>query len=69
MSVVQIAENEAFSRSIVCSDCGRPQMRRLPRSGFLQHWFWPRLGYFPWECPICRKMKLIRYRGKRGPRK
>jgi hypothetical protein len=36
----------------------------LPRTGFLQHWFWPRLGYYPWECPICRTLRLIRYRGK-----
>ena len=40
-------------------------MRRLPREGFWQRRFWPILGYYPWECPLCRKPRLIRSRGKR----
>jgi hypothetical protein len=23
------------------------------------------LGYYPWECPICRKIRLLHKRGKR----
>jgi hypothetical protein len=41
-------------------------MRRLPRSGFWQQKFWPFFGMYPWECPTCRKLRLVRYRGKRG---
>jgi hypothetical protein len=40
-------------------------MRRLPRAGFLQQYILPFFGYYPWECPICRKPRLIRYRGSR----
>ena len=44
-------------------------MRRLPRYGLMQELFWPRLGFYPWECPICRKVRLIRFRGKRKRQK
>lgn len=43
-------------------------MRRLPRAGFLQQNLWPFLGYYPWECPICRKPRLVHYRGRRKQR-
>jgi hypothetical protein len=41
-------------------------MRRLPRAGFLQQTVWPVFGLYPWECPICRRVRLIRYRGAKG---
>lgn len=40
-------------------------MRRLPREGFMQKSVWPWFGLFPWECPICRKLHLVRSRGQR----
>jgi ssDNA-binding Zn-finger/Zn-ribbon topoisomerase 1 len=60
--------SESDPNALVCPDCGRPQMRRLPRHGFLQQVFWPRLGFYPWECPICRKLRMVRFRGKRKKR-
>ena len=65
MSAKFPVKSEQGSNYLTCPDCGRPQMRRLPRYGFLQDWFWPRLGFYPWECPICRKMRMVRFRGKR----
>jgi hypothetical protein len=44
-------------------------MRRLGREGFLQSRIYPIFGYYPWECPICRKMRLMHVRGKRARRR
>jgi predicted RNA-binding Zn-ribbon protein involved in translation (DUF1610 family) len=52
----------------VCPDCGSQHLRRLPRQGFLQKKVYTFFGYFPWECPICREVKLFRKRGKRSHR-
>jgi hypothetical protein len=38
------------------------EMRRLMRESFLQKRFFPLFGFFPWECPICRKPVLLRKR-------
>ena len=40
-------------------------MRRLARAGFLRKWILPLFGYYPWECFACRKVRLLRVRGKR----
>jgi hypothetical protein len=40
-------------------------MRRLARSGFFQRAILPLLGYYPWECFACRKIRFLRVRGKR----
>jgi len=40
-------------------------MRRLPRAGFWQKRVMPMFGYFPWECPLCRKLIYLKKRGKR----
>ncbi len=44
-------------------------MRRLGRVGFLQRKIFPILGLYPWRCPICRKTRLRRERGKRSRRR
>lgn len=31
----------------------------------MQQKVYPFFGYYPWECPICREVKLFRRRGKR----
>jgi len=41
-------------------------MRRLARSSFLQKYVFPLFGYYPWECFACRKIRLLRVRGKRA---
>jgi hypothetical protein len=40
-------------------------MRRLPRTGFVQQHVWPFFGYYPWECPICRKLRVLPCRSQR----
>jgi predicted RNA-binding Zn-ribbon protein involved in translation (DUF1610 family) len=42
-----------------CSRCGR-NLRRLARKGFLQKEIYPRFGYYPWECPVCREMMMLK---------
>lgn len=50
---------------IACPACGSRRLRRLPRSGFLQKRVYSFFGYYPWECPICRQVRMFRERGKR----
>lgn len=50
---------------VVCPKCGSERMRRLPRQGFWQKSIMPMLGYYPWECPLCRELSYIKRRGKR----
>jgi len=38
-------------------------MRRMGRTGFLQDKVFPLFGYYPWECPICRRTRMVRLRG------
>jgi ssDNA-binding Zn-finger/Zn-ribbon topoisomerase 1 len=60
----------AMEHSVLdCPDCGRRKMHRLGRVGFLQRKIYPLFGFYPWECPICRKARLRRYRGKRLKRR
>ena len=40
-------------------------MRRNLRQGFLQKNFFPVFGLYPWECVLCRKVHLFRYRGNK----
>ena len=42
-----------------CRDCGTP-MRRLGRTGFLQLKVYPFFGFYPWECPLCRKVMMMK---------
>jgi hypothetical protein len=51
-----------------CKDCGNP-LRRLARQGFLQLKVYPKLGYYPWECPICRKTTMVKKQYVRKTRK
>jgi hypothetical protein len=42
-----------------CRECGS-NLRRLARKGFLQLKVYPFFGYYPWECPVCRKTLMVR---------
>lgn len=53
---------------VTCPECGSNHMRRLPRQGFLQQKLYAYFGYFPWECPICRKVMMLKHRGKKRQR-
>ena len=50
-----------------CTKCGS-EMRRLMRESFLQRKVYPLFGYYPWECPICRKPVLYKKRHLRKRR-
>lgn len=65
MSSGAFTERRSSSNPVICPKCGTHHMRRLPREGFMQKKVWPLFGLFPWECPICRKLHLMRSRGKR----
>jgi len=43
-------------------------MRRLMRESFLQKRVYPLFGFYPWECPLCRKTVLRRQRRERRKR-
>jgi hypothetical protein len=43
-------------------------MRRLLRESFLQKHVYPLFGYYPWECPLCRKPVLLKVRRMRKRR-
>lgn len=53
------------SSRLLCPSCHTPTLRRMPRRGFLQKVMLPKLGYFPWECSLCRKVHCFRDRGVR----
>jgi hypothetical protein len=42
-----------------CRECGN-SLRRLARRGFLQVRIFPLFGYYPWECPVCRKTIMVK---------
>jgi hypothetical protein len=44
-----------------CVTCGC-EMRRVMRESFLQRKVYPRFGYYPWECPLCREPILYKVR-------
>ncbi len=45
-----------------CPQCDGIELRRQGRIGFLQRTVLPRLGLFPWECGLCRKIFLLKQR-------
>jgi predicted nucleic-acid-binding Zn-ribbon protein len=44
-----------------CPKCGS-RLRRLERKGFLQIKVYPKFGYYPWECPVCRETSFLKKR-------
>jgi hypothetical protein len=49
----------------LCAHCQGKECRRLNREGFLERRILPLLGYFPWECSLCRKKFFLRADGHR----
>jgi ribosomal protein L37AE/L43A len=46
-----------------CPNCKEEQLARIGRRGFFRERVFPKFGYYPWECAICRNEFLIRKRG------
>ncbi len=45
-----------------CPQCEGIELRRQGRVGLMQRVVLPRLGLFPWECGLCRKIYFLRQR-------
>jgi hypothetical protein len=45
---------------MVCRECGATTLRREDRRGFLQLKIFPLFGLYPWECVMCRKVRIYR---------
>ena len=45
-----------------CPQCEGIELRRQGRVGLWQRMVLPRLGLFPWECGLCRKIYMLRQR-------
>ena len=52
----------------VCTQCRASTFRRVNRMGFMQAVLLPLLGYFPWECAVCRRKTFYRDDGRRVER-
>jgi hypothetical protein len=50
-----------------CSQCEGIELRRQGRFGFWQRSVLARLGLFPWECGLCRKIYMLRRRSALYP--
>jgi hypothetical protein len=49
----------------VCPRCKNTTFRRINRIGFLQRVVLPWLGFFPWECVMCRRRTFFHDAGHR----
>jgi hypothetical protein len=46
-----------------CVRCNGNFFRRLNRSGYMERTVLPFLGFFPWECALCRRKVILRTDG------
>jgi hypothetical protein len=46
-----------------CDRCSGKFFRRLNRKGFMERTALPFLGFFPWECALCRRKVVLRTDG------
>jgi hypothetical protein len=49
-----------------CGRCHAEEFRRLNRMGFLERKVLPMLGYFPWECALCRRKTYLHADGHKA---
>ncbi len=47
-----------------CPKCGERQCSRKKRQGLWQRFILPSFGWFPWQCSSCRRVFLVKERGK-----
>jgi hypothetical protein len=48
-----------------CPKCKARECSRKKRQGLFERFILPRLGWYPWQCSSCRKVFLVKERGKR----
>jgi hypothetical protein len=46
-----------------CERCHAEEFRRLNRVGFVERKVLPLLGFFPWECALCRRKTFLQADG------
>jgi len=46
-----------------CDRCSGKFFRRLNRKGFMERKLLPFLGFYPWECALCRRKVVLRTDG------
>lgn len=49
----------------LCKQCGSDHLRRVNRRGWTQVRLLPMLGFYPWECTLCRSKIFYRDNGHR----
>jgi predicted RNA-binding Zn-ribbon protein involved in translation (DUF1610 family) len=60
--IVEIKRNRDV---VYCPTCGSDRMYRLERSGRIQKWVDPILGFYPWQCKACGAEAMLRKRHRR----
>ena len=48
-----------------CAQCGSTAFRRINRVRFMERVLLPWLGFYPWECAVCRRKTYRRTNGHR----
>jgi hypothetical protein len=56
-------EKKRVRMRLQCPNCRQDQLTRIARRGFMRKHVYSLLGYYPWECAICRREYLMRKRG------
>jgi DNA-directed RNA polymerase subunit RPC12/RpoP len=57
-----IAEAPPLKEQIFCDRCGNGRVHRAFREGFLQRYFYPLFGYYPWRCNRCGHTLMMQKR-------
>jgi hypothetical protein len=68
LSSAETGTPEGRTKEMYCKKCGT-SMRRLSRRGFLQEKIYSLFGYYPWECPLCRKPVMLKKQYQRRTRR
>lgn len=57
------------SKDMICPSCNVVPIRRVSREGFWQKYICSMFGYYPWKCPRCGSLSMLRKRGRRSHKK
>ncbi len=50
---------------MICPKCRTGKLKRVEREGFLEENVYAWLGYYPWQCSLCKTRSMVKVRGKR----
>ena len=63
-AILQQAREQSVKRK-KCARCGATAFRRINRIRFMERVLLPWLGFYPWECAVCRRKTYYRNNGHR----